>query len=389
MPCSPIVSEAYGTPTRYKVIETLSIIDTTIDNALGSDRMRLTCTPKAGMKLFRKAIVIFIASIISTAALSSCIKPPESTSGDKQTVGVDIDPVEYDLAAYVSPDGDWKCWLPCEPQQMEDTELPHFIDGVRTTVWEAQYYDTSVFIARITGKGLAELKALSQGGGRAYLEKLRASCAVLAAEGTSYRPIFDEEELKTFILPDKPTPTHVFKVPCEMIRGFDTEQEIMKANWCGLGTYSDKAFYLVAIVCGTESKVNAICEAFEVIPDAVFEEADTAPSQELPNGAIQWQEAYQHVGETATVYGTVADIEYAGASDGQPTFIDLGAAYPDPNRVTIVIWGEYRNNFPELPEIMYEGKTLCVTGEIYLYRGVCNIMIASPSQVQVLQRNEN
>lgn len=113
----------------------------------------------------------------------------------------------------------------------------------------------------------------------------------------------------------------------------------------------------------------------------------TAPNKAvnaIPDGAIPWQEASQHIGETVTVYGQVADVEYASSSNGQPTFIDLGAAYPDASRVTMVIWGEDRGAFPNSPESLYAGKTLCVTGEIYVYNDACNIKVTSPSQVSVL-----
>ena len=103
-----------------------------------------------------------------------------------------------------------------------------------------------------------------------------------------------------------------------------------------------------------------------------------------PEGAISWQEASQHIGETVSVYGPVVDADYAESSNGQPTFIDLGAAYPDASRVTLVVWGENRGAFPDAPESMYAGKTLCVTGEIYVYNDACNIKVTSPSQVQVM-----
>lgn len=113
--------------------------------------------------------------------------------------------------------------------------------------------------------------------------------------------------------------------------------------------------------------------------------SDEEPEDGVPAGAISWQEASQHAGETVMVYGPVREVDYASTSNGQPTFVDLGAAYPDPSRVTIVIWGEDRGAFPDNPETMYAGKTLCVTGELYIHEGVCNIKVTSPSQVQVIE----
>lgn len=114
--------------------------------------------------------------------------------------------------------------------------------------------------------------------------------------------------------------------------------------------------------------------------------APPAPSEpQIPEGAIDWTEAGQHVGEVVTVYGTVARATYASTSTGQPTFIDVGASYPDTSRVSLAIWGQYRGNFPEPPEDMYLGKTICVTGEVYVYSGACNIEVYSPDQIQVIE----
>jgi hypothetical protein len=63
----------------------------------------------------------------------------------------------------------------------------------------------------------------------------------------------------------------------------------------------------------------------------------------------------------------------------------MGAAYPDKSGVSIVIWGEDRGGFPAAPEDMYLGKTICVTGEIYVYDGACYIEAQSPLQIEVIE----
>lgn len=108
-----------------------------------------------------------------------------------------------------------------------------------------------------------------------------------------------------------------------------------------------------------------------------------APSN-LPENAVDWLMTSQHVGETVSIYGPVVDSEYASTSNGQPTFLDLGTFYPDPDRVSIVIWGKNRSNFSPSPEALYEGKRICVTGEVYVYDGVCNIEVTSPDQIKIL-----
>lgn len=112
--------------------------------------------------------------------------------------------------------------------------------------------------------------------------------------------------------------------------------------------------------------------------------SDVSAPSNLPENAVDWLMAPQHVGETVSVYGPVVDSEYARTSNGQPTFLDLGTFYPDPDRVSVVIWGKNRGNFSPSPEALYEGKRICVTGEVYVYDGVCNIEATSPDQIKIL-----
>ena len=54
-------------------------------------------------------------------------------------------------------------------------------------------------------------------------------------------------------------------------------------------------------------------------------------------GAVSWSGANRFVGRTATVKGRVVSTKYARYSSGSPTFLDLGRAYPNANRFTVVI----------------------------------------------------
>ena len=117
----------------------------------------------------------------------------------------------------------------------------------------------------------------------------------------------------------------------------------------------------------------------------IQEESNADESNDVPEDAISWQEAPQHIGETVTVYGPVTGTEYASASNNQPTFINIGAAYPDDSRVTAVVWGEDRNSFPYPPETIPTGKTVCVTGELYAYDNATYVKVTSPNQLTVLE----
>lgn len=92
-------------------------------------------------------------------------------------------------------------------------------------------------------------------------------------------------------------------------------------------------------------------------------------------------EVKDHIGETATVCGTVASARYAASTRGQPTFLNLDKPYP--NQVfTVLIWGSNRSKFGT-PESDYKGKRVCVTGKITEYRSVPEIVADDPGQIKV------
>jgi DNA/RNA endonuclease YhcR with UshA esterase domain len=91
-------------------------------------------------------------------------------------------------------------------------------------------------------------------------------------------------------------------------------------------------------------------------------------------------EAKDHVGETATVCGSVVSTRYATGTKGQPTFLNLDKPYP--NQVfTVLIWGENRSKFGA-PESEYKGKQICVTGKIAVYKGAPEIVVNDPQQMR-------
>jgi hypothetical protein len=91
------------------------------------------------------------------------------------------------------------------------------------------------------------------------------------------------------------------------------------------------------------------------------------------------EESAKHVGETATVCGMVASVNYALSAPMAPTFIDLGQPYP--NEVfTVIIFEVDRQKFGS-PEISMQGKSICVTGEIFLYQGKPRMTLRDPRQL--------
>jgi len=91
--------------------------------------------------------------------------------------------------------------------------------------------------------------------------------------------------------------------------------------------------------------------------------------------------AKDHVGEKATVCGEVASAHFAARSRGTPTFINLEKPYP--NQIfTVLIWGSDRPKFGS-PEREYDGKRICVTGKVNIYRGMPEIIAYEPSQISM------
>lgn len=90
-------------------------------------------------------------------------------------------------------------------------------------------------------------------------------------------------------------------------------------------------------------------------------------------------QARQHVGEHATVCGTVASGHHAVRSKGQPTFLNLDKPYPD-QVFTIVISGDDRAKFGN-PERALLNRHVCVSGDIREYRGTPEIIATEKNQI--------
>jgi hypothetical protein len=92
-------------------------------------------------------------------------------------------------------------------------------------------------------------------------------------------------------------------------------------------------------------------------------------------------EAAKHVGENATVCGVVVGVHTAKSSKGSPTFVNLDKTYP--NQVfTILIWQSDLSKFSPAPA-SWDGKRVCATGTISLYRNVPEIVAREAGQISL------
>jgi hypothetical protein len=86
--------------------------------------------------------------------------------------------------------------------------------------------------------------------------------------------------------------------------------------------------------------------------------------------------ARHDLGVPIRVKARVARAFWARSSSGRPTFLDLGYAYPSSRRLSVVIWGSDRVNFPRAPERMFPaGTQVCVQGIASMYRGVMQMQV--------------
>jgi hypothetical protein len=97
--------------------------------------------------------------------------------------------------------------------------------------------------------------------------------------------------------------------------------------------------------------------------------------------ATDWVDASRAEGSRTTIRGPIVSGTYRKLAKGQPTYLDMGAAYPDRSRVSILIWGDVRSKFPGRPESIYDGRHVAVTGAIRTYRGTLQIVVNTPSAI--------
>ena len=82
----------------------------------------------------------------------------------------------------------------------------------------------------------------------------------------------------------------------------------------------------------------------------------------FPAGSISPAETVGHLGETATVCGTVASGMRFTEREGEPTYMNIGKAFPNQD-FTVLIWGKNAGPFDQ-PLMRLWGKNICVTGLI-------------------------
>lgn len=99
---------------------------------------------------------------------------------------------------------------------------------------------------------------------------------------------------------------------------------------------------------------------------------------------LDWRDASKNVGQTAAIAGPIMRVTYKEDVKGKPTWIEVGATYPNSSRLVLVVWGQNRDMLNKLFSQNLEGKNVCVIGTVEQYKGVPQVELKLSSQVQLV-----
>jgi hypothetical protein len=97
---------------------------------------------------------------------------------------------------------------------------------------------------------------------------------------------------------------------------------------------------------------------------------------------IALDEVGKHIGDSVKVCGQVYATYHAIRTENTPTFLNIGAKYPD-QKLTIVIWGDVRKKFEGNPEEVFKNKVVCVIGKLETYKDKPQIVIQKTDQISI------
>ena len=106
-----------------------------------------------------------------------------------------------------------------------------------------------------------------------------------------------------------------------------------------------------------------------------------APLAATAADAIPAEDAVRFVGKEGMVCGKVEKTRYAQNSEGEPTFLYMGGAFPR-HTFSARIPGADRGKFGFPPESL-EGKDVCVIGSIQRDSSRALIEVTSPSSLKL------
>ena len=95
---------------------------------------------------------------------------------------------------------------------------------------------------------------------------------------------------------------------------------------------------------------------------------------------VNYLDAGRYTGEVKTVEGIIATT--SKREDKGIIFLNFHDPYE--GYLSVLIWSDDWNNFPESPEVYYENRKVQVSGLIQDYSGTPEIIVTDPSQIEIV-----
>ena len=96
---------------------------------------------------------------------------------------------------------------------------------------------------------------------------------------------------------------------------------------------------------------------------------------------IELKDVLKHIGDSVQLYGVIYGGKYLENVKGSPTYLNVGADYPNAP-LTLVMLGSVRNNYwKHTPETSLIGKDCLIFGKLELYKDKPQIVIYSSKQL--------
>ena len=92
-----------------------------------------------------------------------------------------------------------------------------------------------------------------------------------------------------------------------------------------------------------------------------------------------WTQARQYMGQTVRAEGTIVTTR----NTGKVTYLNFSRNFQAD--LKIVIFPTEAARFPQPPEIMFDGRTVRVTGKVEEYQGAPEIIVRTPQQIEILK----
>lgn len=102
-----------------------------------------------------------------------------------------------------------------------------------------------------------------------------------------------------------------------------------------------------------------------------------------PDGTISWQEAGNYVGAEVTIEGEIIRTY----DSGKVTFLNFSDDYR--NTLTLVIFASNYDRYPDPPAEYFLHQQVRVQGRVRLYEGAPEIIIDSPTQIEILGKTSS